>query len=104
MAQIVGLDYLGANKKQNIKVCFDDVIDPGNLKIGSKEFNYNTLEPKVLKANGIDEMNKVLSKSFTDIDEMHRHMKANKTECALKIFESNKNIKFPQYILDAIKD
>lgn len=97
-------NYLGTNKKQTIKICFDDVIDSGYLKIGTKEFNYNTLEPKVLKENGLDELNSVLFKSFTDIDEMHRHMKANKTECALKIFDSSKNIKFPKYILDAIKE
>lgn len=96
--------YLEANKKQTIKICFDDVIDSGNLKIGTKEFNYNTLEPKILKENGISLMNKIFGKTFNDIDEMHRHMKSNKTDCALKIFDSKDNIKFPQYILDAIVD
>lgn len=97
-------NYLGANMKQTIKICFDDVIDSGNLKIGTKEFNYNTLEPKILKENGILHMNKILGKSFTDINEMHKHMKSNKTDCALKIFDSSDSIKFPQYILDAIVD
>lgn len=96
--------YLEANKKQTIKICFDDVIDSGNLKIGTKEFNYNTLEPKILKENGISLMNKIFGKTFNDIDEMHKHMKSNKTDCALKIFDSKDNIKFPQYILDAIVD
>lgn len=67
--------YLEANKKQTIKICFDDVIDSGNLKIGTKEFNYNTLEPKILKENGISLMNKIFGKTFNDIDEMHKHMK-----------------------------
>lgn len=97
-------NYIGKNEKESIKVWFDCIINTGNLKIGTKEFNYNTLEPKILKENGLDEMNTVLAKSFTDIDELHKHMKANKTECALKIFDSNKNIKFPGYILDAIKE
>ena len=96
--------YLEANKKQTIKICFDDVIDSGNIKIGTKEFNYNTLEPKILKENGISLMNKIFGKTFNDIDEMHKHMKSNKTDCALKIFDSKDNIKFPQYILDAIVD
>lgn len=96
--------YLEANKKQTIKICFDDVIDSGNLKIGTKEFNYNTLEPKILKENGISLMNKIFGKTFNDIDEMHKHMKSNKTDCALKIFDSKDNIKFPQCILDAIVD
>lgn len=97
-------NYLAPNKKQNIKICFDSIIDTGNLKIGTKEFNYNTLEPKVLKENGLEELNTVLVKSFTEIDEMHRHMKANKTESALKIFGFSENIKYPEYILDAIKE
>ena len=97
-------NYLGANKKLSIKICFDNVIESGNLKIGTKEFNYNTLEPKILKENGLDKMNTVLGKSFADIDELHIHMKSNKTECALKIFDSSENIKFPEYILDAIKE
>ncbi|MGG7036017.1 MAG: ATP-dependent nuclease [Flavobacterium sp.] len=97
-------NYLAANKKQNIKICFDSITDTGNLKIGNKEFNYNTLEPKILKENGLDKMNIVLGKSFADIDELHKHMKSNKTESALKIFDSNENIKFPEYILDAIKE
>ena len=88
--------YLEANKKQTIKICFDDVIDSGNLKIGTKEFNYNTLEPKILKENGISLMNKIFGKTFNDIDEMHKHMKSNKTDCALKIFDSKDNIKFYQ--------
>ena len=96
--------YLEANKKHTIKICFDDVIDSGNLKIRTKEFNYNTLEPKILKENGISVMNKIFGKTFNDIDEMHKHMKSNKTDCALKIFDSKDNIKFPQYILDAIVD
>lgn len=96
-------NYLGANKKQTIKICFDYVIDFGNLKIGTKEFNYNTLEPKIVKENGLKKLNTVLGKSFCEIDELHRHMKANKTDSALKIFGFSDNFKYPEYILDAIK-
>lgn len=97
-------NYKGKNEKESIKVWFDNIINTGDLKIGTKEFNYNTLEPLILKENGLDKLNEVFEKSFNDLDEMHRFMKSNKTECALKIFDSTKNIKFPQYILDAIKD
>ena len=97
-------DYLGANAKKNITICFDATVDTGTLKIGAKakEFNYNTLEPKLLKANNLKTLNMILGTEFKTDDELHIHMKANKTECALKIFESNEPIKFPQYILDAI--
>ena len=97
-------EYIGANAKPNITICFDSTIDSGTLVIGSKNkpFNYNTLEPKFLKENGRDKVNTVLGTSFTNDDDLHKHMKANKTECALKIFETKEDIKFPQYILDAI--
>lgn len=95
-------DYLGANAKPNISICFDSTVDSGSLFIGTKNkpFNYNTLEPKFLKENGRDKVNAVLGTSFTTDDDLHKYMKANKTECALKIFETTEEIKFPQYILD----
>lgn len=97
-------DYFGANAKPNITICFDSTVDSGTLLIGSKNkpFNYNTLEPKFLKVNGREKVNTVLGTAFTGDDDLHKHMKENKTECALKIFETTDEIKFPQYILDAI--
>ena len=44
--------YIRDNKKENIKICYDDIVDTGTLTIGGKPYNYNTLEPKILKANG----------------------------------------------------
>lgn len=96
--------YIGVNAKANIAICFDLEIDSGTLLIGStdKPFNYNTLEPKFLKENGRDKVNSVLGTTFTNDDDLHKYMKANKTECALKIFETTEEIKYPQYILNAI--
>tara|TARA_R110002049_G_scaffold186206_1_gene354467 strand:- start:1488 stop:3161 length:1674 start_codon:yes stop_codon:yes gene_type:complete len=96
-------NYLGKNAKQNINICFDSTIDTGNLKIGDKKFNYNTLEPKLLKANNLDKLNTVFGTSYECEDDLLKYMKSNKTECALKIFETSESINFPQYILDAIK-
>lgn len=95
-------DYLGDSAKSFIRICFDNVVDSGNLEIGNKKFNYNTLEPKLLKANDLSKLNIVFEKSFSDEDDMHRYMKKNKTECALSIFETTEEIKFPEYILNAI--
>lgn len=92
-------NYLGITTKQNIKICFDSTIDSGALQ----DFNYNTLEPKFLKANSFEIMNKVLGSSYTTTDELHKFMKGNKTECALKIFETEETLQFPKYILDAIE-
>ncbi len=97
-------NYLGENAKANISICFDAIVDSGSLVIGAKNnpFNYNTLEPKILKENGLTKMNNILGTAYSNEDELHKFMKANKTECALKIFETIEDVKFPQYILDAI--
>lgn len=91
--------YLGDKAKQNIKICFDSEIDNGDLE----DFNYNTLEPKLLKSNSREILNKIFEKKYAADDELRKYMKANKTECALKIFETQEALNFPQYILDAIK-
>jgi len=95
-------NYLDQNKKDFIKICFDEVVDEGNLKINDKNFNYNTLEPKILKANGRSKINTILGTSYNTDDELHKYMKVNKTECALKIFDTTEDFVFPKYILDAI--
>ena len=90
--------------KTTIKICFDSVFDTGDLKIGENRFNYNTLEPKLLKSNSLEKLNKIFDTTYTQVDDMNKYMKAHKTECALKIFESNEDIVFPSYILDAINE
>jgi len=100
-------NYMDSNEKKSIKICFDDNIDTGDLVIGKrkKPFNYNTLEPKFLKANNnnLTKMNTILGTQYDSISELHKYMRLNKTECALKIFETKQLINFPQYILDAIQ-
>lgn len=99
--------YLGTNKKAHIDICFDPIVDTGTLMIGKKEFNYNTLEPKLLKANNRANLNTILGTAFTTDDDLRIHMRANKTDCALKIFNFTNTaqitIQYPQYVLDAIK-
>ncbi len=95
-------EYLGDNAKSFIQINFDSVVDSGNLEIGDKKFNYNTLEPKLLKANDLSKLNTVFGKSFSDEDDMHRYMKSHKSECDLKIFDTAEEVKFPEYILNAI--
>lgn len=94
-------DYLDSNVP-NIKIHYDPDVDNGNLSANGNKFNYNTLEPKLIKANGLEKMNIILGKSFGDLDKLHIHMQDKKTECALKVFESQHDIIFPKYILDAI--
>lgn len=96
-------DYLGGNEKSYIKICVDRNVDTGNLMIGEKNYNYNTLEPKLLNANGLELLNKIFETSYSNEDELRKYMKHNKTECALKIFDTKEKIEIPQYILEAIQ-
>lgn len=67
----------------------------------------NTLEPQIVEANKnqLNTLRKILEiKNEEHPDEISiiDYMRKNKTDCALKIFDTDKDIKFPQYILDAI--
>jgi putative ATP-dependent endonuclease of OLD family len=96
-------NYLGTNAKPNIKICFDGTVDIGDLMIGTKPYNYNTLEPKILKSNSLSKLNIIFGTSYATEDELRKYMKSNKTECALKIFDTQEEIVFPDYIMEAIK-
>ncbi len=93
-------DYLGENCCENINICFDNSTYEYN---GSLEnYNYNTLEPCIYRSNSMSILNEVLNKSYENLDDLLKYMKGHKTEVALKIFESDKAIEFPQYIKDGI--
>lgn len=93
-------NYLGENHCENINICFDSRTHDYNG--GLQDYNNNTLEPCICRVNSIDILNSVLNKSYKNIDDLLRYMKRNKTEVALKIFESEQDIEFPQYIKNGI--
>lgn len=99
--------YLGVNKKPHIDICFDPIVDTGPLLVGAKKYNYNTLEPKLLKANTRVNLNAIFGTTHASDDDLRIYMRGNKTECALKLFNyantAALSIQYPQYILDAIK-
>ncbi|MBI2420341.1 MAG: AAA family ATPase, partial [Ignavibacteriales bacterium] len=95
-------NYLGTNTKTHIKICYDSMKDTGKLMNGEKKFNYNTLEPKLLKGNSRELFNSIFQTSHSSDEEMLKYMKANKTECALKLFETTVSITYPQYIIDSL--
>lgn len=96
-------DYMGRNSKKFIKIRFDEIVDPCP-EIDGTYLNCNTLEPKLVKENGLKRMNQILGSNFDKVDDLHIFMKNNKTECALKCFSTRENITYPQYILDAISN
>mgnify|MGYP003273384824 CR=1 FL=1 len=99
--------YIGQNSKEYINICYDNKMhtNQGSLvaKNGGK-FNYDTLEPCIIRANSLEKINKILNKNYTTDDDLIEYMVGNKTECALKIFKSETNINYPNYIKKAIGD
>ena len=96
-------DYIGPKKKPTIDICFDEVVD-GTDADDREAYNYNTLEPKLLKENSLELFNKIFGTEYSTDKKLRQYMKDSKTECALAIFNSDKNIKYPAYILKAISD
>jgi putative ATP-dependent endonuclease of OLD family len=95
-------NYLGDNAKKEIMICFDEVVDEGELMDGKSTYNYNTLEPKILKTNNRVTLNKIFGVKTETDDELRLYMKRNKTDCALKLFKTDDEIVYPKYILNAI--
>ena len=56
----------------------------------------------MLKANDLDTLNRILDTNYSTEDDLHKYMKENKTECALKIFSAKDSIEYPEYIKRAI--
>lgn len=95
--------YTSDKEKAFIGIFYDRVVDEGELYIGKAPYNYNTLEPKMLKANSLALFNEIFGTKYVTEDELRKFMKHNKTECALAIFDTEKDVQFPEYIIEAIK-
>ena len=96
-------NYIGSKKKPTIDICFDENID-GKDENDRDVYNYNTLEPKLLKANSLELFNEIFGTKHSTDKQLRKYMKNSKTECALAIFNSSKCINYPEYILKAIRD
>lgn len=99
---VVEKKYAAFKDSSTVRICFDPVVDTGPLMVKDKPYNYNTLEPKLLKANDRATLNAILGTSATTDDELRIHMRANKTESALAIFNSKTAVTYPDYIQKAI--
>ena len=73
-----------------IKICYDS---NGECR---------TLEPQLLKANSRERLNAILGTDHQDDATLLKYMGRNKTDCALKMFESNETWDIPEYIAKAI--
>ncbi len=82
------VDFVG---DENIRICADADND------------YPTLEPQIVKVNDLGVLNDILGRNEATKDDLINFMVKNKTECALKLFETEIPFIIPQYIQDAIK-
>lgn len=82
--------YDGYLDKERIKIRFDDDV------------HCKTLEPQLLKANSRAAVNAILGKTFASDEALLVYMEANKTEVALRFFETQLPWSAPPYIEAAI--
>ena len=83
--------YLNEVSHPSIKICYSD-----NEALP-------TLEPQILSANSLNGINAILGTKHTNEIALLNFMRRNKTNCALKLFETNQKWVIPGYIADALK-
>lgn len=99
-------EYLSDDNSKQV-ICFSDsILNEDNFSgTGLKpEFNYNTLEPNILHANGLEVLNSILGTNYDTDKDLLKHMHAKKSECALLILNETTSIIIPTYILKAIRN
>jgi putative ATP-dependent endonuclease of OLD family len=58
----------------------------------------------MLKENSLELFNKIFITDYDKVDDLHKYMKRNKTECGMAIFNTLEKIKYPDYIMEAIHE
>ncbi len=71
---------------ETIQICYD------------ADEECRTLEPQLVKANGLDTVNRILGKTFSTEPELLDYMQNNKTECALAFLLTDVPVSIPEYI------
>ena len=69
----------------------------------SEDNNLSTLELHIVDRNELELLNRVFGVSLSSKEDMQKYMLEKKTECALKVFETNEPVVFPTYIQRAVR-
>ena len=89
-----------------LQVKYADYLAGGQINIRyDADEGFPTLEPQMLKANSLDVLNRVLGTDYRATDPLIKYMAApaNKTDVALKIFDTTEALTFPGYINAAVE-
>lgn len=90
-AASVAAKYVNYSADKNIRLCY------------STDDSLRTLEYHLVKINGLAALNTLFDKTYMTEDEMLHYMLSNKTDCALRMFDSPNAIGIPEYINNAIE-
>ena len=88
---------------EGLKNKYKEFVGVENIRIWyDSDASFPTLEPQMLKANGLLRLCEILDvKKATDA-ELLAYMEDNKTDVALNIFDTNESVAMPKYIEDAV--
>lgn len=87
----------------SLEAKFADFTTTANIRLCySADESLKTLEYHLANLNGIERLNEVFGRAWETEAELLDFMIKNKTDCALKIFDSPKTIIMPEYIENAI--
>ncbi len=88
---------------EQVKAKFADYDTAANIHLCySPDESLKTLENHILKLNGRDKLDELFGKTFATDEKLLRFMLDNKTDCALKIFDSPEELAMPEYIQNAV--
>jgi len=86
-----------------LKTKYVDYLESDFVKIHyDADEKAQTLEPQLMKKNGLTIISQILGKAFTDEDAAIKYMIAQKADTALKFFNTTVQWSPPDYIADAI--
>jgi putative ATP-dependent endonuclease of OLD family len=88
---------------QTARARYSDYTDEGKISVHVGDaVDGKTLEPQLVSSCGRSVLNGVFGTDFASDSELAEYMTADKTACALQLFESTTTLAFPSYIRDAV--
>ncbi len=89
---------------ERLRTKYDGYFDIDGVEICfNEDAELKTLEPNLVAVNDLPTLNGILGTAHESKEAISQYMENNKTEWALKVFETETVIRMPQYILDAVQ-